>query len=51
MGRLYLEVVTPEKVLVNQEVDVIAKYVEQFIRARGQGVTAEFLREHGYSVS
>lgn len=33
--------------LVNLEADIIAKYVEQFTRA-GKGVTAEFLREHGF---
>ncbi len=34
--------------LVNLEVDIIAKYVEQFIQARSSGVTMDFLREHGF---
>jgi len=36
---------------VNLEVDIIAKYVEQFSQARGGGVTPEFLQEHGFLVS
>ena len=36
---------------VNLEVDIIAKYVEQFVRNEDEGITAEFLREHGFSVS
>lgn len=36
---------------VNLEVDIIAKYVEQFVQGRRDGVTAEFLQEHGFSVS
>ncbi len=36
---------------VNLEVDIIAKYVEQFVQGRSSGVTAEFLQEHGFSVS
>ncbi len=36
---------------VNLEVDIIAKYVEQLTQARSTGVTAEFLQEHGFSVS
>jgi riboflavin synthase len=35
--------------LVNLEVDIIAKYVEQFIRARNSGITMDFLREHGFA--
>jgi riboflavin synthase len=34
--------------IVNLEVDIIAKYVAQFNRLQGTGVTAEFLREHGF---
>lgn len=37
--------------LVNLEVDVIAKYVEQLSRAPRSGITVDFLREHGFSVS
>jgi len=37
--------------LVNLEVDIIAKYVEQLTHARSNGVTAEFLQEHGFSLS
>lgn len=36
---------------VNLEVDIIAKYVEQFVQGRRNGITAEFLQEHGFSVS
>jgi len=34
--------------LVNLEVDIIAKYVEQFNRPRDSGITVEFLQEHGF---
>ncbi len=37
--------------LVNLEADIIGKYVEQFSRAPGTGVTTEFLQEHGFLVS
>ncbi len=37
--------------LVNLEVDVIAKYVEQLGRAGSQGITVDFLQEHGFLVS
>ncbi len=37
--------------LVNLEVDIIAKYVEQLSQARSTGITAEFLQEHGFLVS
>jgi riboflavin synthase len=33
---------------VNLEVDIVAKYVSQFNRLQGSGVTVEFLREHGF---
>ncbi len=36
---------------VNLEVDIIAKYVEQFTQARQGGITAGFLQEHGFLVS
>jgi len=34
--------------VVNLEVDIVAKYVSQFNSLRGTGITAEFLREHGF---
>ena len=38
--------------LVNLEVDIIAKYVEQFSQARRtSGITVDFLEEHGFLVS
>ncbi|MFC2060057.1 riboflavin synthase [Chloroflexota bacterium] len=37
--------------LVNLEVDIIAKYVEQLSQARGTGLTAGFLEEHGFAIS
>ena len=37
--------------LVNLEVDIIAKYVEQFNQSRTTGITADLLQEHGFSVS
>ena len=37
--------------LVNLEVDIIAKYVEQLSQARGTGITVDFLQEHGFLVS
>ncbi len=36
---------------VNLEVDIIAKYVEQFVQGRPNGITAEFLQGHGFPVS
>ena len=36
---------------VNLEVDIIAKYVEQFSQAPRKGITADFLQEHGFLVS
>jgi len=36
---------------VNLEVDIIAKYVEQFNRDSGSGITVDFLQEHGFLVS
>ncbi len=36
--------------LVNLEVDVIAKYVEQLSQARSPSVTKDFLQEHGFLV-
>ena len=37
--------------LVNLEVDIIAKYVEQFSQTRSAGITFDFLQEHGFPVS
>lgn len=34
--------------MVNLEVDIIAKYVEQFTQAREKGITPDFLKEHGF---
>jgi riboflavin synthase len=34
--------------LVNLEVDIIAKYVEQLVDKPGQGITFDFLKEHGF---
>ena len=36
--------------LVNLEVDIIAKYVEQLSQPQSTGITAEFLAEHGFLV-
>jgi riboflavin synthase len=36
--------------LVNLEVDIIAKYVEQFSQTRRPGITVDFLQEHGFLV-
>ncbi|HEY79180.1 MAG TPA: riboflavin synthase [Dehalococcoidia bacterium] len=36
--------------LVNLEVDIIAKYVEQLSREPGSGITIEFLEKHGFPV-
>ncbi len=37
--------------VVNLEVDIIAKYVEQFSQARHTDISLDFLAEHGFSVS
>ena len=34
--------------LVNLEVDIIAKYVEQLSQVHNKGVTVDFLEEHGF---
>jgi riboflavin synthase len=36
--------------LVNLEVDIIAKYVEQLSQAQRPGVSVDFLKEHGFLV-
>ncbi len=33
---------------VNLETDIIGKYVAEFVKPHDQGVTAEFLKEHGF---
>ena len=37
--------------IVNLEVDIIAKYVEQLSQPRSAGITGDFLREHGFLAS
>ncbi len=37
--------------LVNLEIDIIAKYVEQLSLARSPGITVDFLQEHGFLVT
>ena len=37
--------------LVNLEVDIIAKYVEQLTQTYSPGITVDFLRKHGFAVS
>ncbi len=37
--------------MVNLEVDIIAKYVEQLNQTQRSGITADFLREHGFMLS
>ena len=36
---------------VNLELDIIGKYVAEFTRPAGPGLTAEFLKEHGFAVN
>ncbi len=36
--------------VVNLEVDIIAKYVEQLSQSRRPGITVDFLQEHGFLV-
>ncbi len=36
--------------MVNLEVDIIAKYVEQLSQPRNSGITVTFLQEHGFLV-
>jgi riboflavin synthase len=36
---------------VNLEVDIIGKYVVELAHPSGTGVTAEFLREHGFTIN
>ena len=37
--------------MVNLEVDIIAKYVEQLSQPQRTGITADFLQEHGFPVN
>jgi riboflavin synthase len=37
--------------MVNLEVDIIAKYVEQLSQPKGTGITADFLQENGFLVN
>ncbi len=37
--------------MVNLEVDIIAKYVEQLSQPQHTGITLDFLQEHGFAVS
>jgi riboflavin synthase len=37
--------------MVNLEVDIIAKYVEQLSQPQRTGITVDFLQEHGFPVS
>ena len=37
--------------IVNLEVDIIAKYVEQFSQPHRTGITVDFLQEHGFLVT
>ena len=37
--------------VVNLEVDIIAKYVEQLSQAPQRGITIDFLQEHGFIIS
>jgi riboflavin synthase len=34
--------------IVNLEVDIIAKYVESLTKASNNGITFDFLKEHGF---
>ncbi|HTY81906.1 MAG TPA: riboflavin synthase [Dehalococcoidales bacterium] len=36
--------------VVNLEADIIGKYVAEFLKPQGTGITAEFLRENGFPV-
>ena len=36
---------------VNLEVDIIGKYVAEFVKPQSSGITAEFLQEHGFPVN
>jgi len=37
--------------MVNLEVDIIGKYVVELYGRQGAGITAEFLREHGFAIN
>ncbi len=36
---------------VNLEVDIIGKYVAEFMKPQSTGITAEFLQEHGFAIN
>ena len=36
---------------VNLEVDIIGKYVAEFMKPQGGGITGEFLKEHGFAIN
>ncbi|MBA7711744.1 Riboflavin synthase [subsurface metagenome] len=36
---------------VNLEVDIIGKYVAEFMKPQSTGITAEFLEEHGFAIN
>ncbi len=36
---------------VNLEVDIIGKYVAEFMKPQSGGITAEFLEEHGFAIN
>jgi riboflavin synthase len=37
--------------MVNLEADIIGKYVAEFLKPQDKGISAEFLREHGFPVN
>jgi riboflavin synthase len=37
--------------IINLEVDIIGKYVAEFSKASSTGITADFLKEHGFPVN
>ena len=37
--------------MVNLEIDIIAKYIEQLSQTQNTGITTDFLREHGFLVN
>jgi riboflavin synthase len=37
--------------IVNLEVDIIGKYVAEFMKPQNGGITAEFLEEHGFAIN
>ena len=37
--------------IVNLELDIIGKYVAEFLNPQNKGITAEFLQEHGFTMN